>query len=72
MYKRAVRTLMDDFADVAEMSSQFVVEMFTACPHAIILDLAKQVSMSSISVVNDNLHLFLCEMLEAFIISTCM
>jgi hypothetical protein len=43
MLKRALRTLMNDFTPLAKDVTSLVVEMYTAVPHAIILDLAKQV-----------------------------
>ncbi|XP_064626443.1 importin-13-like isoform X2 [Lineus longissimus] len=42
MYKRALRSLMDDFSPLAEDVSQMVAEMYTAVPHSHLLDLAKQ------------------------------
>ncbi len=47
MFKRAMRTLMDEFAPLASDVTQLVVTMFNSVPHAIILDLAKQVMCKS-------------------------
>lgn len=44
MLKKALRTLMDDFAPLSTDVSHLVVNMFTASPQPSLLDLSKQVS----------------------------
>lgn len=43
MYKRVLKTLMDDFAPMLQDVSRMISEMYHACPHASLLDLVRQV-----------------------------
>ncbi len=41
--KKALRTLMDEFAHLADDVTQLVVQMYSAVPQQSVLDLAKKV-----------------------------
>ncbi|KAJ8305632.1 hypothetical protein KUTeg_016177 [Tegillarca granosa] len=42
LFKRSLRTLMDDFAPMATDTAQMLIQMYQTVPHAVILDLSKQ------------------------------
>ena len=44
MMKKAVRTLMEEFAPLVADSVTLITQMYTGHPHPALLDLAKQVS----------------------------
>ena len=47
MFKKSLIVLMSDFKPLANNVASMMVEMYEACPHASILDVARQVSVHS-------------------------
>ena len=57
LLKRSARTLMEDYSALAEDTSQLVIQMFQAVPHAAILEIAKQVSVFTLRIyLNEMLY----------------
>ncbi|VDI21228.1 Hypothetical predicted protein [Mytilus galloprovincialis] len=51
LFKKSLRTLMDDFTTIAQDVSQMLVQMYQAITHPAILDLSKQVMKKSRHII---------------------
>lgn len=51
LFKRALRTLMEDFAPITNQVTQMLMEMYQTVPYAAILDISKQVSLGLLVLI---------------------